>query len=217
MTEDINDFNQLQYSHKYIVDAVTESSRHGERILLFNFGSDKTIAATNCPDPNMLIPSLTNLMNDQVISNREDPNNANTQGGVITYALVNSVLNHFKDLQIQQDHMKFNKFLSGDLSELTNDDIDRFIELKRSIKKVKLLYKKINSYTILTSHDNTLLLVLASELRLFNFKFQYQLGKYQLLTEDDLTFDRVKFALESGNINGELVELIEDEEAISII
>lgn len=198
----------LRERYPHLFEAVKQSSEYNEPFLAFSFG-EHPVVVLNISDPVRLAAPLTELMNDQIRRNHEDPASVNSIAGVVTYALVTSVMNHFKSMDLMNNNEKFNNFLKGNLEGLSEEEINRFIDMKLNMKKVPLWYGTHDQYTTLSSTDKDLLFSVISDLDLFNFKFQYLLGKFMIITTDNLQFEDVQGIINGPNFNGSLVNLFD--------
>lgn len=198
----------LRERYPHLFEAVKQSSEYNEPFLAFSFG-EHPVVVLNISDPVRLAAPLTELMNDQIRRNHEDPASVNSIAGVVTYALVTSVMNHFKSMDLMNNNEKFNNFLKGNLEGLSEEEINRFIDMKLNMKKVPLWYDTHEQYTTLSSTDKDLLFSVISDLDLFNFKFQYLLGKFMIITTDNLQFEDVQGIINGPNFNGSLVNLFD--------
>lgn len=206
---EMNEYTRLlRERYPHLFEAVKQSSEYNEPFLAFSFG-EHPVVVLNISDPVRLAAPLTELMNDQIRRNHEDPASVNSIAGVVTYALVTSVMNHFKSMDLMNNNEKFNNFLKGNLEGLSEEEINRFIDMKLNMKKVPLWYDTHDQYTILSSTDKDLLFSVISDLDLFNFKFQNLLGKFMIITTDNLQFEDVQGIINGPNFNGSLVNLLD--------
>lgn len=209
---DMNEMDEytrlLRERYPHLFEAVKQSSEYNEPFLAFSFG-EHPVVVLNMSDPIRLAAPLTELMNEQIKRNHEDPSSVNSIAGVVTYALVTSVMNHLKSLDLMDNNEKYHKFLSGNLEGLSQEEINRFIDMKINTKKIPLWYDTHDQYTTLSTTDKDLLLSVVVNLELFNFKFQYLLGRFMIITTDNLPFEDVQGIINGPNFSGDLVNLID--------